>query len=194
MSPTEAILFVEDLLIAGIKFLSENGDFKSIRIICHSGNHGRTTRKKRFSTGYKNSYEWMMYTQIAKYFNASSLYNNVKITVSQSEFTTIQIYDKTWLTGHGDHFGYMGGVGGVLIPFKRWMYKMGQISKVDKYAIGHWHTNVNLPEGIINGSVIGYNAFAMGHAFTPEPPQQQFQLQDSKRGFTINTPIKLEDY
>jgi hypothetical protein len=70
MSPPEAILFIQELLIKGIKALSESGNFTSIKIPCLPGNHGRTTKRKRYTTGYKNSYEWLMYHHIAKIFEA----------------------------------------------------------------------------------------------------------------------------
>jgi hypothetical protein len=134
-----------------------------------------------------------MYTQMAKYLRETRGYEHVEFVVPQSEFVTIQIYDKTWLFGHGDHFNYRGGIGGVMIPFMGWMYKMEKILAFDKAAVAHWHSYINLQSGMINGSVIGYSPFAIGHGFKPEPPQQQFQLQDSKRGMTINTPIMLVD-
>ena len=194
MSPTEATILIQELLIKGITFLVNEGNFKHITIVCSRGNHGRTSQKKKFSSGYKNSYEWMMYTQLMRHFQDKPGFEHVKFLVSKSEFTRVQIYDKTWVFGHGDHFRYAGGVGGMMIPFKRWIYKMMQIIPADKYCIGHWHSYFNLPDGMSNGSVVGYNAFAMGHGFAPEPPQQQFQLQDSKRGFTVNTPVILEDW
>ena len=135
-----------------------------------------------------------MYTQLKKWFEDKPGFENVEWVIPKSEFATIQIYDKTWLYGHGDHFRYMGGIGGVMTPFMRWMSKMNEVMHVDKFAVAHWHQYINLPFGMINGSIIGYSPYAFGYGFKPEPPQQQFQLQDSKRGFTVNTPVILEDW
>jgi hypothetical protein len=41
----------------------------------------------------------------------------------------------------------------------------------------------------VNGSVIGFNAYAMSIKATPEPPQQFFHLLDSRRGKTAQCPI-----
>ena len=41
MQPMEAIMFAQDLLNSGINFLKEDGDFKSIVVVCKDGNHGR---------------------------------------------------------------------------------------------------------------------------------------------------------
>ena len=193
MSPVEAVMFAQELLIKGITYLVEDGEFKTITIPCTKGNHGRTSTRKKYATGYKNSYEWMMYTQVMKYFKDKPGFENVNFMIPKGEFASLKIYDKTWVFSHGDHFNYRGGIGGVMIPFKGWMYKMQSILPADKYAIGHYHTYVNLQEGMINGSIVGYSPYAIGKGFKPEPPQQQLQLQDSKRGFTINVPILLEE-
>jgi len=68
MSPTEATTFIRDVLVDNIIKLCELGNFEKIVIPCTPGNHGRTTPKKRFATGYKNSYEWMMYQDMKKIF------------------------------------------------------------------------------------------------------------------------------
>jgi len=194
MSPTEAVIFVSELLVEGIKTLVNETGIDNIKIICIRGNHSRTSVRKKYSTGYKNSYEFMMYTQLKQMFDIMPGYENVEFIIPKSEFQLIEIYDKSICNSHGDHFNYRGGVGGVEIPFKGWIYKMQRILPADKYSIAHWHQYYNSRSGMINGSLIGYNAFAMGHAFEPEDPQMQFQIIDSKRGFTINTPIKLVDW
>lgn len=195
MSPTEATVFAEELLTNGIKFLSEEGDFTSIKVIMLRGNHGRTTTKKRFSTGWKNSYEYMMYTQIHKLFKKHLTgYDNIEFIIPKSEYAYVDIYHTTNGFSHGDHFNYRGGVGGVVIPMMGWLYRRSKIIPADMHYIGHWHQKWTLPSGIINPSIIGYNAFAMGISAQPEPPAQQLQLIDSKRGYTINTPIILTDW
>lgn len=195
MSPTEAVVFAQELLISGIEYLANAGQFKEIIVVCKFGNHGRISKRKKFSTGYKNSYEYMMYTQIQKIFRDHKPgYEHVKFLIERSEFSQVDVYDKKLNFSHGDHFNYQGGIGGVLIPFNRWIHKMDGILKADKYYIAHWHGYQNIKRGVMNGSIIGYSPFAMGHAFSPEPPQQHLELIDSKRGFTLNAPIILEDW
>lgn len=194
MSPIEASFEVESLLIAGIKQLASSGLVDTITIPCVRGNHGRTTKKKRFSTGYKNSYEQLIYKHIEKYFKETSGYENVKILVSDSEFVSMKVYDKVWSFNHGDNFKYNGGVGGVMIPMNRWVLKMQQILPTDMWGLAHWHQQMNLPTTLNNGSVIGYTPYALGIAAKPEPSQQQLQLQDIKRGFTTTSRIILTDW
>lgn len=195
MSPTEAVDLLQDLIIAGIKTLSQDGNFKEIIVVGVRGNHARTSKKKKYSTGYKNSYEWLMYKNIEKAFSEyMSGYNNVKFIIPKSEFAYVDIYNKTWGFSHGDHFNYMGGVGGVMIPLMRWLYRINDVIPTDMRGIGHWHQYLSLPNCLVNGSGIGYNAFALGKGFKPEPPKMHLQLQDKRRGFTTNTPIILKDF
>jgi hypothetical protein len=195
MSPTEAVSLLQDLIIAGIKTLAEDGEFANIIIIGVRGNHGRTSTKKKFSTGYKNSYEWLMYKNIEKAFTEYLTgYNNVFFVIPKSEFAYLNIYDKTIGFSHGDHFYYLGGVGGVMIPLMRWLYKINDVIPTDMRCIGHWHSYLSLPNCLVNGSGIGYNAYTMGKGFKPELPKMQLQLLDSHRGFTANIPIILDDF
>lgn len=194
LSPTEASMLILELLIEGIKTIVNELQLDQLDVMCIRGNHGRTSKRKKFSTNYKNSYEYMIYTWLKREFDNATGYENVHFHIPQSEFGTIEIYGLINCNSHGDHFNYQGGVGGVMVPFMRWMHKMNKIIPADKYWIAHYHTYTALQSGNINGSVIGYGPFAMGKGFEPEDPQQQFQLIDSKRGYTVNMPIKLLDY
>jgi len=195
MSPTEAVGFAQELLISGIQYLADAGQFKEIIVVFKFGNHGRTSKRKNYSTGWKNSYEYMMYTQIQKIFRDHKPgYEHVEFVIEKGEFTQVGVYDMMINFSHGDHFNYQGGIGGILIPFNRWIHKMDGILKADKYYVAHWHGLQSIKRGVMNGSIIGYNPFAMGHAFAPEAPQQHLELIDSKRGFTLSAPIILEDW
>ena len=68
LSPTEATRNIKSILLSGIKYLVDNGNFKEIIIPCIKGNHGRTTKDKRFNSASQNSYEWMMYMDMADSF------------------------------------------------------------------------------------------------------------------------------
>jgi len=71
---------------------------------------------------------------------------------------------------------------------------MANVVSADRYYIAHWHSLMSTKRGVVNGSIIGYSPFAMGHAFEPELAQQHLSLIDSKRGFTGEFPIILEDW
>lgn len=197
MSPTEATTFVRNMLIQGIKYLVDEGKFKKIVVPCTPGNHGRTTKIKRISTGYKNSYEWMMYQDMKKIFSEylPKKYGDVvEFHTSQTELVYIDFYDKYRVRFcHGDHFRYAGGIGGLNVPLKKWLMRMNEQNKADMTFMGHWHqillgvTN----DCMMNGSVMGMNAYSKGFGGKPEKPMQIFTLLDKERGFNMRTPIYL---
>ena len=194
LTPLEASLFIQELLIKGVKLLSEDGKLKKIIIPCVPGNHGRTTKRKRYSTGYKNSYEWLMYNNIKRLFDAISGYNNVEFIIPESEFVYLNLFGYINKFSHGDHFNYQGGIGGLEVPLKKWLLRENAVIKTDMSWIAHWHQYIVLNKVRVNGSLIGYNSYARAFGFEPEPPKMQFQLLDKRRGFTMNNPIILEDW
>ncbi len=190
MSPTEAILFAQELIYTGIKFLLEHGKFNEIIIPTSYGNHGRVQVKKKISSAYKNSYEWMLYHTLSQFFESES---RIKFQISDGYFNYLEIFGKTVRFSHGDFVGYNGGIGGVSIPLNKHIYRANQQSMADLNCIGHFHQLTRGTEFIINGSLIGFNAYAQSIGASPERPQQAFQLLDSVRGFTISAPILVEE-
>ena len=194
LTPVEASLFIQELLIKGVKLLAEDGKLSKIVVPCTPGNHGRTTKKKRFTTGYKNSYEWLMYNNIKSLFVAIGGYENVEFIIPESEFIYLNLFGYINKFSHGDHFKYQGGIGGIEIPLKKWVLRENTVIKTDMSWIAHWHQYIVLNKVRVNGSVIGYNSYARAFGFEPEPPKMQFQLLDKRRGFTLNNPIILTDW
>jgi hypothetical protein len=194
LTPVQATLFIQELLIKGIKYLSENGNLTKIIIPCVPGNHGRTTRRKRYTSGYKNSYEWLMYNNIKNLFTELGKYENVEFIIPESEFIYLNLFGYVNKFSHGDHFNYQGGIGGIEIPLKKWALRENNVIKTDMSWIAHWHQYIVLNKVRVNGSLIGYSSYARAFGFEPEPSKMQFQLLDKKRGYTLNNPIILTDW
>jgi hypothetical protein len=56
--------------------------------------------------------------------------------------------------------------------------------------MGHFHQLFQATKDcIVNGSGIGFNAYAQRIGASPEEPMQGFCLLDKKYGLTIKTPI-----
>lgn len=47
-------------------------------------------------------------------------------------------------------------------------------------------------EVCVNGSLKGFDAFAMGHGLTYEEPQQTYVILNEKRGFIFYSPIFVD--
>ena len=188
MTPIEAMLFVIDELRSGFDFLINHGKFKRIVAICKVGNHSRTTDKIYTDNEALHSYEWAIYKILAK------MIPEIEWKIENSYFSYHQVYDKNIRFHHGHGFRYGGGIGGLYVPLQKYRLRINQQRKADLDCIGHWHTAdwLRNTKTLINGSVCGFNAYAMRSGFEPEPPTQQFLIIDKKRGFTINSPIILE--
>lgn len=189
MSPTEAVLFVQDLIVKGIRFFKKEAGLKSVIIPTSFGNHGRTTLKRRVATSYANSYEWLMYRTLEKhfrdpgitwkvengYFNWTTLFENYKIRFQ-----------------HGDNLRYGGGVGGISIPVNKALAQWNKVQWADLDIFGHYHQMIEQSRWICNGSLIGYGPYAMSIKAEPESPQQTMLVISKKRGKILRMPIFAE--
>jgi len=185
LTPTETILWLRDQLTEGIRYLCDH--FDGIKIVCNYGNHGRTTKKPRHATGYKNSYEWLLYSILSTQLAMPK----VEWVVADSYMTYVPVYDRMIRFHHGDGLKYQGGIGGLTIPTEKAIASWNKAKLADLDVFGHWHTQQQNPKWISNGSLIGYNAYALSIKAGFEKPQQTFFLFDKERGRTITAPIIL---
>ena len=190
LSPTEATLQVRAMLIDGISFLREHGDFQRIIVPCVPGNHGRTTKRKRIATSYKNSYEWMMYKTIAQHFAKD---DGIEFIVPESATIYLTLFGTTTRLNHGDEFKYFGGIGGVSIPLIKWMHRKDEQIKAHATIIGHYHQTLMPTSGcMVNGSLIGINSYAVSIGCKPEPAQQTLRILTASHGFTTHEAIMCQ--
>jgi hypothetical protein len=189
LSPTEATLFAQDLIVSGIDFLLKHGELEKIIIPCSYGNHGRSTIKRRHSTGAKNSYEWMMYQQLRR------LYENeprVEFVIADGAHVYLGIYDWTIRFHHGDDVKYGGGVGGLTVPLRKAVDSWNIGRYADITCIGHYHQFFDCNFAIVNGSLVGYGPFSLAIKARYEPPMQGFFLIDRDRGKRMVSPIMVD--
>jgi hypothetical protein len=185
LSPTETVLWLRQHIIAGVKLLKNEGDFKRIIVTCNYGNHGRTTKKSRHATGASNSYEWMMYHMM------KDDVPGVEWLIADGYFLFLDVYDRTFRIHHGDNIQYQGGIGGLTIPCEKALASWNKSKPVYMDIFGHHHTAQQNPRWISNGSLIGYGPYSLAIKAGFEAPQQTFFLLDSKRGRTGTWPIFL---
>ena len=187
LSPTQAVRFAKERIISALLFYKQHGKFQKIVVVCNYGNHGRTHKKPRFSTGYKNSYEWMMYMDIADYFGQDDLF---EFHIPCGVYAYIDIMDTTCRFWHGDNVRYAGGIGGLTIPLIKAIHRANEHYKADFNFMGHYHQFWEATRDcIVNGSGIGYNAYAQRIGAPPQEPMQGFKLIDKKYGPTVKMPI-----
>jgi hypothetical protein len=189
LSPTEAILFCQSLLISGIDYLLANTELEKITVPCNYGNHGRTTAKRRIQTGAKNSFEWLMYHTLKQHYEKEE---RIEFIVADGPHLYLDVYKWTIRFHHGDDIRYWGGIGGLSTPLRKATDAWNEFRHADYTCVGHYHTFSDFGTSVVNGSLIGYNAFALSIKARFEVPRQAFFLIDSKRGKIQTTPVWVD--
>lgn len=189
MLPIEAAIYAQGLLASGIQFLLDSSNLDLV-IVCHSGNHGRTTKKVHFGNENGHSLEYYMYHSLRDHFRGSK---RVTFVVSEGSHTYLEANGHTLRFLHGHDVKFGGGVGGITIPIRKAIAQWDRAKKADITCMGHFHQFTDGGTFVTNGSLIGYNAFALSIKAEWEPPKQAFFLIDKKRGKTIVAPITFEE-
>lgn len=189
-TPIETLLWIRSRLVGGIDLLLDDPLTERLLIPCSYGNHGRNTPKSFRARGAAHSYEWLLYQWLAAHYENEP---RVSFLADASAHQYMRVYDFDLHFHHGDEANYQGGVGGITIPLNKAVAQWDIARKCHYHNFGHWHQYIDTGRVAVNGSVIGYNAYAMSIKATPEPPQQSFYLIDSKRGKTCKSPIWVRE-
>ncbi|MFA5124809.1 MAG: hypothetical protein WC473_03225 [Patescibacteria group bacterium] len=190
LPPTKALLLVRNALVSGIDMFLKQTNCNLI-IPCCCGNHGRFTKLKRHANQTGTSLEFLLYNMLALHYQALNE-KRVKFIIPESYLAYVQVYDQVLRFHHGDGIKYHGGVGGITIPLNKAIAQWNKAKHANLDVIGHWHQLRDGGNYVCNGSMIGYNAYALSIKADFEKPRQAFFLMDRDRGKTINGPIFLE--
>lgn len=187
-APVEETIFAQSIIASGIRFVLKNSPYKLV-IVCKSGNHGRTTKFSEFGSENGHSHEYFMYCSLREMFRDEP---RVEFIITEGAHTYIDVFDMKVRFLHGHDIRYGGGVGGITIPVNKALAQWDKVKRADLTCFGHFHQRMDGGNFLCNGSLIGYNAFALSIKASAEPPAQQFALLDKERGKTIVAPIVLE--
>lgn len=179
LAPLEAILLAEELVSSGLEYLLSYGNFEKIIIPCTPGNHGRTTRKPRAKTAMETNLEWMLYQHLYKRWGNEK---RLEWHIASGAHVYLELNGYICRFHHGDDVRYGGGVGGLSIPLLKAIAQWNKGFRADYDFLGHWHTCRDFGHAVVNGSTIGYNAYALKSKCDYEDPKQAYCLIDSKRG------------
>lgn len=188
LSPTEACLFLQEMICSGIDFLVRETTTPIIIPTCF-GNHGRTTKKKRIKSGYANSYEWLLFSTLARHYKNS---NRVFWDVGKGIHNIQEIMGRKVRFHHGDGVKYNGGVGGITIPVNKSIAQWDKVEGVDFDIFGHFHTFFwGYPKWVSCGSLMGYSEYSLEIKAEYQHPTQTFITIDRNYGMTVAAPIFL---
>ena len=185
--PMQAIVAVQNQIASGIQYYLDNSPYSFI-IPCKSGNHARTTLKTRFATENGHSLEYLMYVHLAAYFRQEK---RIQFQINEGYHDYLNIYDKVVRLHHGHAINYGGGIGGIFIPAFKAISQWSKARRADLDIFGHFHQAKDGGNFVSNGSLIGYNSYALSIKADYESPQQTLILIDKKRGRTCTWPVLL---
>jgi len=84
-------------------------------------------------------------------------------------------------------------VGGIYIPTNKAIAQWNKGVRADLDVFGHFHQFIDAGNFVANGSLIGYNAYALRIKADYEPPKQAFFLVNKRfNSKSIVTPIFVE--
>lgn len=189
LSPTEACVFLQEMICSGIDLWLRETKLPIFIPTC-CGNHSRTTAKKRIKTNHMNSFEWLLYMTLAKYYATDS---RVTWMVGEGYHNVQKIMGRMIRFHHGDGLRYNGGVGGITIPVNKSIAQWQKVQPVDFDIFGHWHTFLyHYPTWISCPCLIGYTEYAVEIKAEFQHPAQSFIVIDRGLGISLCTPIYLE--
>lgn len=191
MDEGQAIIFAQDMIVSGLRFIAENEPNLNVRVVCSVGNHTRGNHSKPVNVAreQEKSLEWIMYHGLKVAFMDNP---NIEFQIDNSYHSYVQVYKKVIRFNHGHlYFRYNKGLAGVHGPLWKVISEVwdNQIN-ADLTCIGHYHmwTPAALSRPyMVNGSTIGINPYGLG--FGEEEPAQMFFLVHPKHGFIEQTQI-----
>ncbi len=192
MTPPEALLEVLNMLTGILQNILDSGVVKKIRVVCCVGNHARITKRTFFKLRVKTSYEWMMYNLMMQHFAAKGE-KRISFQIPSGYFNWVKVLDRDIRCHHGDNMRYNGGVGGIHIPVKKAIAQWNKARKAWLDVFGHWHTLIWTEDYVINGSLIGYNAFGEMLKVDYAKAAQSLCLIHGRYGKTAQYPIVVQD-
>lgn len=185
LHPTEAILYVQELLTNALTTIVKHAKCKDILVATSYGNHGRTGEKPRISTSHKNSFEWLLYKTLEQSFRPKGL----RWQVANSYFNYVETQGMTLRFHHGDWMKFHGGVGGLSIPAHKAIDKWNEAKWADFDFFGHYHHYLRTHKFCCCDSLIGYAPYGIYAKGTFRHPAQLFATVNQKHGLTLAEPI-----
>lgn len=195
---TWSLFEVENHIIALLQGWKKK--FGKIVVIAVPGNHGRSTPRPRNNNKIYESWEWLIYCKIEKFFRDDP---DVTVYVPNEVDAFATIYGRRFMFTHGDTLGVKGGDGliGALGPIARGALKVGAQQRrigrdFDTLVMAHWH--ISVPAGdatpvLVSPCLIGHSMY--GHLqlrVPPARPAQSLSFWHPKHGLTAQWSMYLD--
>jgi hypothetical protein len=188
LAPGDAAQEFSSMFASGVAYLLDEGPFDVTGVMI-PGNHGRLTDKMHIGNPTGTSLETVAYHSVASKFAGNP---RVRLEVARHAVVYRRFHESFVVRHiHGYEVKYGGGVGGLTIPLNRKIARWDTATRASLTTLGHFHQKFDGGSFLVNGSLIGYNAFAQAIGASYEPPQQVFYLVDARNGGekTVVAPV-----
>lgn len=188
----EQALDVFEHLQTALRSLAD--EFGKVHVPCVTGNHGRSNRKWQAKRRATLSYEWLVYQFLQRAFAGDDRFT---WAIPDGPDVDFDLLGTRYRLTHGDTFKAGDGIIGPLGPITRGTLKRSHMAAsmhqpFDYLLMGHWHSLIWGSGQIVNGSLKGFDEFAMSLSITPEPPAQALWLTTEQHGRTLLMPVYAE--
>lgn len=169
--------------------------FGSVFVPCVTGNHGRNTKKPQAKRRNTTNFDWLLYQFLAKAFEKDP---RIEFYIPDGPDAWYRVYNHRYLLTHGDQFRGGDGMIGALGPIERGHKKKQARNAAidlgyDTMVLGHWHQYIPMLDKIVNGSLKGYDEYALANNFGFQLPIQALWTTHHMIGINSMRPVYLED-
>ena len=188
-----------NLIAQALMFLAPH--FKTIKIPCVVGNHGRMTRKPPMKDKYMD-WDYMLYQWVSTFCKNQ---DNLVFEIPKSYLHIFSVYDNNILIMHGDSVSGAGSntsiTGAItklrgVLQYKENMYE--EEIKFDSAIIGHFHRidEIDIGTGAlhISGTMKGPDEFALQRLHAATKPKHLVTYWHPKYGYIGKEVIYLDRY
>lgn len=196
-TPLVQAIEIARLLSDGVAFLAD--EFPKVDIYCVPGNHGRLTRRSWAKFYAQTNLDWLAYVMLKDYCRDLP---NVEVHAPPVRDLTFEVAGRRYRLSHGDQFRGGDGIIGPLGPVTRGDVRKRHSASLmpawadatyDTLLVGHFHQLLMLTRLIMNGSVKGFDEFALSINVPYEPPQQALWTVHPDHGHTWYMPVLCDD-
>lgn len=155
MHPINTARWLLDKYKSILAYFREELTSPRLVVVCSIGNHGRTTKERRYSTAWDTSYEAWVYYALRDLWQP----DGIEFVMPPSYTATVDVAGKRLRFSHGEAVRYNGGIGGIAPGLARWRKDADSIAPAAHDFIGHHHRAQYLLNTICNGCLPGSTAY-----------------------------------
>lgn len=177
------------MLRRGIRRLADV--FGQVYVVTAYGNHGRTNQKPQHKDQAFKNFDWLLYCWLAEWFQGDP---RITFKIPDDDEVQFLVAGHRYRLTHGSQFRGGQGFIGALAPIMRGEHKKRIASQsygmpYDTLVIAHWHQCIWGKRLVVNGSVKGYDEYAIDLQFEFEEPKQWAWL--TSKSFGKCSPMEI---